>query len=190
MKIARVAVLGAGPMGRALAYCAAQAGFATILQDMVPSRFRADALAEELAEQQATAHLCYGESIEEAVREADLVLDTVPDELESKLEIVTLIDRMAPPATIIATPTTALSIGDLASCTYRAERCVGLNLPPLAELERMRSAQSADSESADRPHLPITLTTQTRPEVAAAVTAFCTALGFRVTTELDPWQQD
>ena len=173
-------------MGRALAYRAAQAGFATVLQEMVPSRFRADQIVSE----PKLALLSYGESIEEAVREADMVLDTVPDELESKLEIVTLIDRMAPPATIIATPTTALSIGDLASCTYRAERCVGLNLPPLAELQTACSVQGSNAEQADQPLWTIMLTAQTRPEVASAVTEFCTALGFRVTTELDPWQQD
>ncbi len=37
-----------------------------------------------------------------------------------------LLDRMAPPRTILCTPTNALSITDLASCTYRAGLCVGL----------------------------------------------------------------
>ena len=65
-------------------------------------------------------------TVEDAVRDADLAVDFVPDELESKLEIFSLLDRMAPPRTILCTPTNALSITDLASCTYRAERCVGL----------------------------------------------------------------
>ena len=60
------------------------------------------------------------------MKDADLAIDFVPDELESKLEIFSLLDRMAPPRTILCTPTMALSITDLASCTYRAERCVGL----------------------------------------------------------------
>lgn len=60
------------------------------------------------------------------MRAADLVLDTVPDELESKLEILTLIDRMAPPATLFATPTRTLSIADLAACTYRPGQCFSL----------------------------------------------------------------
>ena len=33
---------------------------------------------------------------------------------------------MAPPKTILCTPTRALSISDLAACTYRADRCVAL----------------------------------------------------------------
>ena len=50
----------------------------------------------------------------------------MPDELESKLEIFCLLDRMAPPRTVLVTPTTRLSIADLASCTYRADKCVAL----------------------------------------------------------------
>ena len=61
--------------------------------------------------------------VEDAVREADLAIDFVPDELESKLEIFCMVDRMAPPNTILLTPTDALSITDLASCTYRGDRC-------------------------------------------------------------------
>ncbi len=69
-------------------------------------------------------------SIEEAVRDADLAIDCIPDELESKLEILFLLDRMAPPRTVLATPTLQLSIADLAACTYRADRCVALVADP------------------------------------------------------------
>ncbi len=65
-------------------------------------------------------------TVEDAVREADLAVDFVPDELESKLEIFSLLDRMAPPKTILCTPSEALSITDLASCVYRPERCVAV----------------------------------------------------------------
>ncbi len=68
----------------------------------------------------------FATEVEDAVADADLAIDFVPDELESKLEIFSLLDRMAPPRTVLLTPTNALSITDLASCTYRAERCVGL----------------------------------------------------------------
>jgi 3-hydroxybutyryl-CoA dehydrogenase len=53
----------------------------------------------------------------------------VPDELESKLEILSLLDRMAPPRTLLCTPSENLSITDLASCTYRGDRCVMLRGP-------------------------------------------------------------
>ena len=69
-------------------------------------------------------------TIEDAVREADLAIDCVPDELESKLEILWLLDRMAPPRTVFATPTTNLSIADLASCTNRPEKCIAIAASP------------------------------------------------------------
>ena len=63
------------------------------------------------------------QTVEDAVRDADVAVDFVPDELESKLEIWSMIDRMAPPKTVMCTPSEGLSITDLASCTYRADRC-------------------------------------------------------------------
>lgn len=71
-------------------------------------------------------------TVEDAVRNADLAIDFVPDELESKLEIFSMIDRMAPPRTILCTPTEVLSITDLASCIYRPERCFALRGLPFA----------------------------------------------------------
>jgi len=65
-------------------------------------------------------------TIEDAVRHADLVIDCVPDELESKLEILWLLDRMSPPRTVLATPTMRLSIADLANCTYRPDKVIAI----------------------------------------------------------------
>lgn len=82
-------------------------------------------------------------SIEDAVREADLAIDCVPDELESKLEILWLLDRMAPPRTVFATPTTNLSIADLGACTYRADKCIAIAASPadLADLAAQPAAE-------------------------------------------------
>ena len=82
----------------------------------------------ELRDAAGAGTLRYATTVEDAVQHADLAIDFVPDELESKLEIFSLLDRMAPPRTVLCTPTLALSITDLASCTYRAGRCVGLRV--------------------------------------------------------------
>ena len=121
-------MIGAGPAGRAFAFRCAAAGFAVVLEDVMPSNLRRaqDEYAEFVAAVGAKGSLRYAKTVEDAVHDADLAIDFVPDELESKLEIFSLLDRMAPPRTILCTPTRALSITDLASCTYRAERCVGL----------------------------------------------------------------
>jgi 3-hydroxybutyryl-CoA dehydrogenase len=121
-----VAVIGAGRVGRSFALACAAAGFDVVLEDVMPANLRraqeeyADLAAENAG---ARGRLAIAATIEDAVRDADLAVDFVPDELESKLEIFCLLDRMAPPRTILLTPSEAQSITDLASCTYRGERC-------------------------------------------------------------------
>lgn len=127
-----VAVIGAGPQGAALAMLAVRAGFRTVVEDVFPSKLRS--LSERLRQELnglPERRLVFAASIEEAVREADLAMDSVPDELESKLEIFSLLDRMAPPKTIICSPLEVVSLSDLASCTYRADLCIGVR--PLSE---------------------------------------------------------
>jgi 3-hydroxybutyryl-CoA dehydrogenase len=135
-----VAIIGAGPLGRWLALRAARSGCRVYLEDVLPGTLHH---AREEIRRQLSAEALGGESIkfvhtiEDAVREADLAIDCVPDELESKLEILWLLDRMSPPQTIFATPTTQLSIEDLAACTYRPGKCIAIAAAPtaLAELE-------------------------------------------------------
>jgi 3-hydroxybutyryl-CoA dehydrogenase len=113
---------------------AARAGFRVLLEDVLPGNLHhaREAIREQL-DAAALPAVDFVATIEDAVREADLAIDCVPDELESKLEILWLIDRMAPPRTVIATPTTTQSIADLASCTNRPEKCVAIAVAP-AEL--------------------------------------------------------
>lgn len=123
-----VAIMGAGPLGRRLALAAARAGYRVLLEDVMPANLHhaQEYLREQLGAQALGRSVELVASIEDAVREADLAIDCVPDELESKLEILWLLDRMAPPRTVLVTPTARLSIADLAACTYRAEKCVAI----------------------------------------------------------------
>jgi 3-hydroxybutyryl-CoA dehydrogenase len=129
-----VAVIGAGSAGRAFALACVQAGYRVNLEDVMPAKLR-DAAAEFLNVGKSVALVS---TVEDAVRDADIAVDFVPDELESKLEIFSMIDRMAPPRTILCTPSQVLSITDLASCTYRADRCV------MVRGERLLCPRAAD----------------------------------------------
>ena len=124
--IRQVAVIGAGVAGRSFALMCAAAGFDVVLEDVMPANLRR--AQEEYANLERQAQGSRGRlevapTVESAVRMADLAVDFVPDELESKLEIFCMVDRMAPPRTILLTPSDAMSITDLASCTYRGDRC-------------------------------------------------------------------
>jgi 3-hydroxybutyryl-CoA dehydrogenase len=126
-EVRTVAVIGAGTAGRSFALACAVVGYQVVLEDVMPANLRrakADFAEMEMRDSSGTLSLAL--TVEDAVREADLAIDFVPDELESKLEIFSMIDRMAPPRTILCTPSDALSITDLASCVYRPERCFAM----------------------------------------------------------------
>ncbi len=171
-----IAVIGAGTLGRNLALRAARAGFDTILEDLVPSKLRS---VREQSSDAASLPLRYASTIEEAVRTASLILDSVPDELESKLEIFSLLDRMAPPGAIFLSPMRALSIADLAACTYRPELCLALELE-----EGIAPNQFAPNPSVT---VAVTLvaTLHTQPQAAETARRFLEALGCSVSLRID-----
>lgn len=140
-----LALIGAGKAGRSLAALAVKAGHRVLLEDVLPSRLR-EAL-EEIQTEGMPGTLETMMTVEDAVREADLVIDFVPDELESKLEIVCMVDRMAPPKTIMCINTHALSVTDLANCTYRIDRCIGAEMS--GEIHLVRGAQTS-AETTER----------------------------------------
>jgi 3-hydroxybutyryl-CoA dehydrogenase len=140
-EVKTIAVIGAGIMGRGIAHVAALGGYRTVLEDLLPNALRkaeseirgnldkaveigkvspADANA-------AFSRLEYAGSVEEAAREADLVIEAVPEEMESKIEIFTMLDKICRPGTILASNTSSLSVTEISSVTYRAKKCVGMH---------------------------------------------------------------
>ena len=169
-----VAIIGAGPLGRWLALEAARAGYVVSLEDVLPSNLHH---AKEFIRQQlnpeALPAVRFVSTIEDAVREADLAIDCIPDELESKLEILWLLDRMSPPQTVFATPTTQLSISDLSSCTYRAEKCIAVVAEP----------QSLVARQSDQ--ILLRVTAHTAPAAVALVEEFWRGIGLQPMIETE-----
>ena len=158
-----IAVLGAGIMGRGIAYVAAVGGARTILQDT-----EGTSLEKALAEMSATlekgvslgkldgptaaaAHkrLSSTRSLEEAARGADLVIEAVPENIALKLEIFGTLDRVAPSHAILATNTSSLSITEMAGATKRAPQVLGMHffnpVPRMKLLEVVRGLETSDA---------------------------------------------
>jgi 3-hydroxybutyryl-CoA dehydrogenase len=128
-------------MGRGIAHAAALGGYRTILEDLLPNALRKAETeirsnlnkAVELGKVNASeadaafSRLEYASSVDQAARDADLVIEAVPEEMESKIEIFTMLDKICRPTTILASNTSSLSVTEIASVTYRAKKCVGMH---------------------------------------------------------------
>jgi 3-hydroxybutyryl-CoA dehydrogenase len=175
VEIRTVAIIGAGVAGRSFALACVAAGFHVVLEDVMPANLRkAEAEYSDLTQPSAGGSLELALTVEDAVREADVAVDFVPDELESKLEIFSMIDRMAPPKTILCTPSYSLSITDLASCVYRPERCVAVR----GDLVR--------GSAGLRPSVRLLYPAAAAELTLTAMAGFLHSLGIEVRQEPDP----
>jgi len=162
MEVKAITVIGAGTMGRGIACVAAQGGYRTVLEDVSASILE-QALAwiqESLDEGVARGKLTKKQrdaairlirtsrSVDESIREADMVIEATPDEMETKLEIFTLLDKFARPGAILASTTSSLSVSEIATITFRAEHCVGMHFfdpaPKMKPLEVVRALETSD----------------------------------------------
>ena len=141
MTVQTIAVLGAGIMGRGIAYASALGGYRTVLQDTSDGAIE-QALAEitallekgaatgKVPEAEAVAarrRLATARTLEEAAREADLVIEAAPERLELKVAMFAALDRATRPAAVLASNTSALSISELAAATRRPQKVVGMH---------------------------------------------------------------
>jgi 3-hydroxybutyryl-CoA dehydrogenase len=141
MSIQNVTVVGSGLMGRGIAQVAALGGFRTTMVDVSDDILQAAlenirkemdkgiALGKLSAEQrdQALARLAPERDLEKAARQADLVIEAVPEEMKLKIETLGRADKAAPAHTILASNTSSLSITEMAAATARAPRFLGMH---------------------------------------------------------------
>ena len=157
-----MAVIGAGTMGRGIVHAAALGGFRVTLQD-VDSGVLEGALEGIQKEMQKAVErdridegemrgglerISPTESLEEAVKEADLVIEAVPEEMELKLEIFGRLDELCPERAVLATNTSTMSPTEIAAATSRPERCIAMHFFNPAHkmklVELVRGLETAD----------------------------------------------
>ena len=139
--IHRIVVVGSGVMGRGIAYVSAVGGFDTILVDVKEEQL--ESAKQEIAaifvqavsrgklteaeRQEAEARLRYFLDLAEAVREADLVIEAVPEKLEVKKQVFETIDKHAPASCYFATNTSTMSPTEIGSFTKRPEKVIAMH---------------------------------------------------------------
>jgi 3-hydroxybutyryl-CoA dehydrogenase len=136
-----VAVVGAGTMGRGIAQAFAQAGYATTLYDADPEAAHAAREAIEATlekgvalgkvdpadKRRALERLRVETDLGEAVIDADLAIEAIPELLAAKSEMFAELDARCPGSAILASNTSSLPIAALAAETARPDRVAGLH---------------------------------------------------------------
>ena len=147
--IESITVVGAGDVGRGIALLAARASFRVVLEDIAGQMDAALDYLRAGLDQAALARVRPERAIEDAVREADLVIEAAPEDMETKLELFTILDKSAPPRSILASTTSALSVTEIASITLRSERMLGMHFfPPVAETPLLEIVQGLETGEA------------------------------------------
>ena len=163
MEVTKVAVLGAGLMGHGIAQVAAQVAksevyFTDVKQEFLDKGVRMidDSLERFVRKGELTENdrakikkrIHATLSLKEAVREADLVIEAVPELAQVKCQLLSEVDKVAPQRTVIASNTSSISITLLAAATKRPERFCGMhffNPPQMMKLvEIVRGVKTSD----------------------------------------------
>lgn len=163
MTIRTIAVLGAGIMGRGIAYASALGGYHTMLQDPsadaldkaathIMATLESGVAAGKVADTDAVAarkRLVTERDLDGAVRQADLVIEAAPEDMALKLKLFRQLDELSPKHAILGTNTSSLSITEMAGATARAPQVVGLHffnpVHRMKLLEVVRGLETGDA---------------------------------------------
>jgi 3-hydroxybutyryl-CoA dehydrogenase len=162
MDVKTIAVIGAGTMGRGIAYAAAFGGYRTVLEDISPrvleqatawvwqsfeegvSRGKVAASVRD----KALSLISTATDIEDAIREAELIIEAVPEELQMKLQLFTMFDKFAKVGAIFASNTSSFSIAGFTDSTVSPDRCIGMHffnpVPKMRLIELVRTPHTSD----------------------------------------------
>ena len=150
-------------MGHGIARVAALSGFSVTLHDLDPSRTRAgvekirSGLEREVSRgrlspiegERALSAIGTSADLREAVQDADLIIEAVPEDLEIKKSLFQALGEFCPRDALLATNTSCLSVSRIAATAAHPERVVGLHFfnPPAAMklVEVVRGSETSDA---------------------------------------------
>ncbi|MDO6656805.1 3-hydroxyacyl-CoA dehydrogenase NAD-binding domain-containing protein [Anaerobacillus sp. 1_MG-2023] len=141
MTMTKMAVVGAGTMGKGIAFSAAAAGLSVKMHDVsnealkqaqiyVKDQFERLVKKEKITREQATKRfegIQFTNELKEAVYDCDLVIEAVLEVMELKTSIFKQLDEFAPAHAILATNTSTMSPTEIAAQTMRPDQCLALH---------------------------------------------------------------
>lgn len=166
MNLKNITVLGSGIMGHGIAQVSATAGYNVVLRDieqvfldkaMEKIRWSLDKLATKGKISQQEANSIYSRitpvvNLAEAVKDAQLVIEVVPEIMELKKKVYAELDAVAGKDVIFASNTSTLPITEIANTTSRPEKFIGIhffNPPQLMKLVEVIPGEKTSHEIID-----------------------------------------
>jgi len=163
-EIKKIAVIGGGTMGNGIAHVFAMSGFTVKLAETkqefaeravntITKNLTRMVTKEKITEDEKEAALLRIQTtlnLPDAVRDADLVVEAVPEIFELKKKIFQEIDEHAPEHCILASNTSSISITKLAAVTNRPERFIGMhffNPVPVMKLVEVINGLDTNAEA-------------------------------------------
>ena len=161
MDVKTIAVIGAGTMGRGIAYAAAFGGYRTVLEDISPRVLEQAAAwirqsfeegvsrgkVEAGVRDKALSLISTATDVKDAIRDAELIIEAVPEELEMKLQLFMMFDKCAKVGAILASNTSSFSIAGFTDSTVSRDRCIGMHLfnpvPKMRLIELVRTPHTS-----------------------------------------------
>lgn len=162
MEIQIIGVIGAGAMGSGIAQVSIEAGYTVFLQDInensllkakanIEKNFNKMVSKGKMTEADMTAamaHLICTTNLLTACKDADLIIESVFENLEIKQDMFREFERMCRPDTVLASNTSALPITEIGSVIKRKDKVIGLHfmnpVPMMKGLEIIRGQLTSD----------------------------------------------
>jgi len=166
MNLKNITVLGSGIMGHGIAQVSATAGYNVVLRDieqgfldkaMEKIKWSLDKLVTKGKISQQDANSIYSRitpivNLADAVKDAQLVIEVVPEIMELKKKVYAELDAVAGKDVIFASNTSTLPITEIANTTSRPEKFIGIhffNPPQLMKLVEVIPGEKTSQEIVD-----------------------------------------
>ena len=163
MAVKNITILGSGVMGHGIAQVSATAGYNVVLRDieqgfldkaMEKIRWSLDKLVSKEKISKEEGDVIFGRikpvvDLKEAVKDAELVIEVVPEIMDLKKKVYAELDQVAAPQVIFASNTSTLPITEIANTTSRADKFIGIhffNPPQLMKLVEVIPGEKTSQE--------------------------------------------
>jgi 3-hydroxybutyryl-CoA dehydrogenase len=166
-----ISVIGSGTMGNGIAHVFAQTNYRVTLIDIdanalkkalatieknLDRQLAKQAITEEV-KQSTLQNITTQTDLKSGVSSADLVVEAATENVDLKLKIFRELDEVSPPATILASNTSSISITKIASVTKRPDKVIGMHfmnpVPVMKLVEVIRGYSTTDSVTNKIMHL-------------------------------------